>query len=384
MAISALALLLWLGPPAVREGGAPLRDACSADAAVVARLDGGAPLRILFAMSGDIGTCYKVSSGGSTGYLPAYGITGLEDFEATRRSATDRDLPQMIRAELTRLRAEIGAQPSVRGVLELMDTNQPRRALEMIESALLPAARRDPSLLALAGLAAYRSDRAQLAADYWRESLAARPDPAVNRLLEQARRELAADKSGLRTGGGRFSLRYDGAELSQSEATAVLDAAAVEYARIDAALRCGISEPMTIIVQGESAYRASTGAADWSGGQFDGRVRVVLDGKRFTSATRITLAHEIVHACLARNGRFPAWFHEGMAQRWSGEQPPRDDIPRARHLPQPPPLDKTVDSARLFYAWSWLAVDTLYRRHGDEGVRALLGAPASITVPPAN
>ena len=31
--------------------------------------------------------------------------------------------------------------------------------------------------------------------------------------------------------------------------------------------------------------------------------------------TRRTLAHETVHACLAALGNWPAWVHEGLAQR---------------------------------------------------------------------
>jgi hypothetical protein len=34
---------------------------------------------------------------------------------------------------------------------------------------------------------------------------------------------------------------------------------------------------------------------------------------------RRVFAHETVHACLAMLGRWPAWLHEGVAQRLSGD-----------------------------------------------------------------
>jgi len=38
-----------------------------------------------------------------------------------------------------------------------------------------------------------------------------------------------------------------------------------------------------------------------------------------TRATRQVFAHELVHACLANIGSWPAWLHEGLAQKLSGE-----------------------------------------------------------------
>ncbi len=103
----ALPFLLAAGP-AVRDGGAVLRASCSADAETTGRLDAGVALQIRFAFSGDIGTCYKVTSNGQTGYLLATEITGLESYEQARVQASDRDLPQMLRAEVSRLQQQIG------------------------------------------------------------------------------------------------------------------------------------------------------------------------------------------------------------------------------------------------------------------------------------
>ena len=389
MVIFALAAALLLQPgPSVRPPGAVLRDACSREAGERARLPGGAPVRILYAFSGETGTCYKVAAEGREGYLAAEDIDGLEAYRQGLRTASDRELPQMIRAEVTRLRAVSEGRPAETGVLSLLETSRPREALKLMETSLLPAARaagrKDPYLLALAGLAAFQSDQPRRAAEFWAESLAIRPDPAVQRLYLKVQGELKSDNSRERLSTSRFDLRYDPGTLNAAAASQLLDGLNDESERLNLALGCGFQEKITAIVQDRSAYLASTGAEDWSGGQFDGRIRVVVEGGRVTPAARQALAHELVHACLARNGRFDRWFHEGMAQRWSGEQPAGPVLRQAYGRAQPPDWRKSPDEARLFYAWSWLAVERLYSVHGDSGVRQMLRNPALLPAPRVN
>lgn len=383
----AAAFLLQAGA-SVRPPGAVLRAACAADAGELVRLPGGSPLRILYAFSGDAGACYKVDSEGRQGFLDAAEIDGLDAYRQGLRAASDRDLPQMIRAEVTRLRAASVGRPAESAVLELLETSRPREALKLLETSLLPAARdagrRDPDLLAAAGLAAFQSDEPRRAADFWAESLALRPDPAVERLYLKARGELQSDTSRQRISTTRFDLRYDSGALNAAAAAELLDDLNAESERLNLALGCGFDEKITAIVQDRAAYRASTGAEDWSGGQFDGRIRVVLDGGRVTPLARQALAHELVHACLARNGRFDRWFQEGMAQRWSGEPPAAAIAQEAARRAQMPDWRKSPEEARLFYAWSRLAVERLYAVHGDSGVRQFLRQPTTLPAPRVN
>ncbi|NWF83248.1 MAG: hypothetical protein HXY18_05405, partial [Bryobacteraceae bacterium] len=281
----------------VREGGAGLRAGCSADAEVVARLAGGTQVEVRLSISGDIGSCYKVAAGHQSGYLLAAELTGLESFDQARRAGDERALPQMIRAEIGRLKDDLaaqvrqrpganaaagGADPSVEGALNLIETNQPRRALELIETDLLRTKPKDPFVLSLAGLAAYQSDQTRRALDYWAESLAVKPNPSVEALYRKAQKELAADTSRNRMYGSRFVLRFNGNEIGQGTAQEILAALNEEYARLDAALGCGLSEQTTVVVQTMDVYRAASSAAEWSGGQFDGRIRIGYEGRALT------------------------------------------------------------------------------------------------------
>ncbi|MBL0157207.1 MAG: hypothetical protein IPP47_08925 [Bryobacterales bacterium] len=366
-----LAWLLMADSPAVRAGGADLRASCNSDADVVGRLEGGAPARVLFAISGEMGQCAKVESGGRAGYLLMGELTGLAAFEKGRREASDQMI-QMLRSQLTRLPSEAPGKPGLDGALELLERGQPRQALEAAENLLRSGPKRDPFQLAVAGLAAYQSDQPQRAVEYWTESLALRADPAVEGLLRKARKELAGDTGREKVQSHHFKVRYDGGAVSDAVAAEMLETLNEEYARIGAGIGCRIDEQLAVIVQTDGAYRASTEAEAWSGGAYDGRIRVVLQGRGFSRATRTSLAHELVHACLARSGRFPRWFHEGMAQRWSGEQPDAAMLEEVKTLRKEPVLGASAREAQVYYAWAWWRVDTLYRRQGESNVREAL------------
>src|SRR6202020_761855 len=114
-----------------------------------------------------------------------------------------------------------------------------------------------------------------------------------------------------------------------------------EYARISAQLGCYAEERIVAIAQSPAAYRKTTDAAEWSGGQYDGRIRVpVFDGQQMDASRRRTLAHETTHACLSMLGQWPAWLQEGLAQEMSGDrvtpalQKKIEDWVRAGKLPR--------------------------------------------------
>jgi len=367
-----LAWLLMADSPAVRKGGAELRASCNADAEVVGRLDGGAAARVVFAINGELGQCVKVESGGRAGYLLVGELTGLAAFEKGRREASDQEMIQMLRSQVTRMKEEAPGKPGLGGAIELLERGQPRQALEVAEGLLRNGSKRDPFGLAVAGLAAYQSDQPKRAVEYWTESVALRADPAIEGLLRKARKELAGDMGRDKVQSQRFAVRYDGGAVSEGVAAEMLAALNEEYARIEAGIGCRIEEQLAVIVQTDGAYRASTEEAEWSGGVYDGRIRVVMQGRGFSRGTRASLAHELVHACLARSGQYPRWFHEGMAQRWAGEQPGEALVEEVKALRNEPVLGASSREAQIFYAWAWWRVDRLYRSHGAYTVREAL------------
>jgi len=255
---------------------------------------------------------------------------------------------------------------------------------------LMNEGRQNAFALALAGLAAYQSDELKRAGQYWTESLAIETNPAVERLLARVKRESEADKGENVANGERFRLRFDGGEVPGHVASAMLDALDGEYRRIDEAIGCGGNESITAIVLSREQYRASAGAAEWSAAVYDGRIRVgMADGAVVSPELRRRFGHEVVHACLARRGQFPAWFHEGLAQRLSGDHlsgQERTEVRAAVRAGRLPALGALAGSwsgmsagqARLAYRYALAAVELLYEQEGEGRVREFIRSPGTV------
>jgi tetratricopeptide (TPR) repeat protein len=279
--------------------------------------------------------------------------------------------------------------PELDRAVDLLNRNQPAEALEILQGylRLLP---KDPQLLALAGSAAYKADNLRLALDYWKQSLDIKPDPRVESFYKSALRESQNDKSAEKKFGTRFILRYDGAAANSETAGSMVAMLEEEFSRISAQLGCRAEERIVTIVQTRAAYLKTTGAPEWSGAGYDGKIHVPLPDSGIPPArARQIFAHELVHACLSNMGSWPAWLHEGLAQRLSGEsvRPGVREAVRALakegKLPSLAGLGKTwggksAAEAQFAYGMSLVAVDLFFHRHAEFGIRNLLNNPGTL------
>jgi len=372
-----IALVFAAAALTVKQDGAELREACEPGEPIIAKLAAGTPATVRFGMNG----CYAVEvlQAGQTvkGFLPAVAISGIEAWETDRRSARSIDAPT---TPITQEKLD-GKSP-----WDLIRMNRPAEALTAAEK-LLATAPRHPDVLAIAGIAAYKNDMGARAIGYLKDALAIRPDPAIQGLLDKAQREQNADHTGEPLHSPRFLFRFDPAIMPRETARTLLSVLEQEFSRISFELGCATAERLAVIVQTQDDYRRATGAAEWSGGQFDGRIRVaVLEGDAAGPATRRALAHEIVHACLAGAGDWPAWLHEGLAQKLSGEtlsEPRRaairavakeNALPRLANLSQSWSRMSSGHAA-MAYATSLYAVELFYQHHAAFGIRNLLRNP---------
>lgn len=377
-----IALLFAAAALTVKPDGAVLRSGCESGDAEVARLAAGTTARVRYAING----CYAVEvtagEGNIRGFVRAAEVSGVEAMDQLRREAASVDTPAG--------RSPVSNAPGEPvNLARLFENHQPAEALALLERALAQEPR-NPRLLALAGLAAYRSDRIVLAAGYLRDSLALQPDAEVERLFHVVERERNADRTGEPLHSPRFQFRFDPSVMPRDTARALLGTLEQEYTRIAATLGCRTAERLAVIAQGREDYLRSTGAAEWSGGQFDGRIRVaVFEDDPGGPATRRALAHEIVHACLAGSGNWPAWLHEGLAQRLSGDSlgpARRSAILQAAQANKVPRLELLSQSwsrtssghAALAYATALFAVELFFEHHAEFGIRNLLRSPEQL------
>ena len=398
IAIVLIPLLLFAAAAhTVSHDATPLRAACDSASETVAQLQPGDAVEIKYALASDLGPCYKVSaeSGGKRwdGWLPASALTNLEQFEKDRNAATQFNHATSEAAPAPKANAPLtlpaGANARLLKVTQLLNANQPGEALSVTE-AMLKEQGPEPDLLALAGIAAQRSDQPAQAIQYWEQSLSLKKSPPIERMLAAARREVESDQSSEKLYGMRFLFRYDTREITPDQARSIVPMLDSEFSRLSEILGCHSDERMVVVVQSIDAFRKTTGAAEWAGGQYDGRIRVaLLDAGRLGDEMRRAFAHEIVHACMANLGAFPAWLHEGLAQKLSGEVPPPADLALVKQMArqnQLPALGRlsgtwsrlSPQHARVAYAAAYIAADALVTAYGSDGARNLLRSPETL------
>jgi hypothetical protein len=281
------------------------------------------------------------------------------------------------------------ADPAVSRAGQLLNLSRPSQALDILLVAL-ERHPHDPSVLMLAGLAAYRSDQVRAALGYWRQSLDLAPSEPLKAIYEDARRETAADRSNDKLYSEHFAVRYEGAVMPSDAARSILAALEEDYARISAQLGCASSERIVAVVQSREQYLRATSAAEWSGGHYDGRIHVAWDPSPHMQRA---LAHELVHACLASlpsgSNPWPAWLQEGLAQKLSGDtlQPSaREQLRQLTVNHEIPRLENLgVDwfsmprqDAVAAYNLSLAAADALYDDYASPGIRKILTNPEAL------
>src|ERR1700677_186298 len=394
----ALPMLFFVAAMAVRTDQTPLRSGCDSDDGVVASLPAGTPVEVRFRLSDGSG-CFKVAATidgkDVLGYVPASALTGLERYEQERSSAASVDVLRALNPVVTETKKAVAqtGDPALDRATRLLDANQPAQALEQVQAAL-GRHPRDPGVLVLAGLAAYRADQLRAALDYWKQALDIAPDERLQAIYERVKREADADHSGDKLYGVHVALRYEGEALPADTARAILATLDGDYSTIAAQLGCTSDERIVAIVQSREAYLRSTGAAEWSGGQYDGRIHIAwTDGPQIGPQMQRALAHELVHACLTSipSGPtpWPAWLQEGLAQKLSGDVLPPEvraqlsQLAQAHAIPRLENLRQnwsrmSTQNAMAAYSLALAAADALYDDYASYGIRNILSNPASL------
>ena len=391
-------LVFFVAAMAVRTDQTLLRSGCDSEATVVASLPAGTPVKVRFRLS-DGSDCFKVSATidgkDVLGYVPATALTGLERYEQERASAASVDVLRALNPVVAETRKAVAktGDPALDRAQQLLEANQPAQALEQTQNALARHPR-DPNVLVLAGFAAYRADQLRQALDYWKQALDIAPNDPLAAIYERVKREADADHSGDKLFGIHVALRYEGQALPPDTARAILAVLDDDYSNIAAQLGCTSDERIVAIVQSREAYLRSTGAAEWSGGQYDGRIHIAwTDGSQVGPAMQRALAHELVHACLTSipSGArpWPAWLQEGLAQKLSGDRLPANVREQLRQLAQAHAIPKlenlqqnwsrmSTQNALAAYSLALAAADALYDNYASYGIRNVLTNPETL------
>jgi tetratricopeptide (TPR) repeat protein len=292
--------------------------------------------------------------------------------------------------------------------------NHPRRAAALFAEGL-SASPDDPALLFGAGAAAHalgrqteamaRLERAleleprltdaaillgQIAFDEGNVDLAIRTleqaltyspgAAAIKRQLTAWRREAGAHQAFSDRRYERFRVMFEGRaeESLAARATAVLDSA---FFRIGEKLGEYPADTIVAVLYTEQQFRDITRAPAWSGGQYDGRIRIPAAGAaQHPDLFERVLVHELSHAVVAGIARrpVPAWLDEGLAQHFEGADPvaARQRLRAAGVRIPLRELERGFgrfgpDAARIAYDESLLAVGVMLDRPGFGWIRLL-------------
>jgi len=245
----------------------------------------------------------------------------------------------------------------------------------------------EPRLASAAAMLAellYRQGDIDLAIKWYERALPNVPPsaiPMVRQRLDALRAEASLPQNRTAIKDDRFSISFDGPVQQKlaARATSVLTAA---FWRIGKMVGAYPSAPINVILYSARQFHDITGAPEWSGGGFDGQIRMPVRGAaqnlaEFDRVLTHELTHAMLHSIAPRN--VPAWLNEGLAMYCEG----KDGTLSERRLAQARlfvPLDAlqtsfarlTTGQAVLAYEESAFATRALLDRIGPSGLGQLL------------
>ncbi len=168
----------------------------------------------------------------------------------------------------------------------------------------------------------YRKDELDSAVANWEKAAALNPlDTNLRARLERIRKEHKTEKDFNRDVTSHFLTKYEGREKIET-GKIVLRILEDAYGMIGRGLSFYPSEEMQVILYSDRQFREVTDAPGWSGGIYDGKIRIPIAGiEQETPGLRRLLYHEYTHAVVhAITRRCPTWLNEGLAQHFDGRE----------------------------------------------------------------
>lgn len=173
----------------------------------------------------------------------------------------------------------------------------------------------------LLGQIAYDEGDVDLAIRTYENALKYAPgDATLTRALDVWRRETSIHQSFEELRYERFRVLFEG-HAEQSLASRATDVFNSAFFRIAGQLGEYPPDTIVAVLYTEQQFRDVTRAPSWSGGQYDGRIRLPVAGASQQPALfERVLTHELTHAIVAGIAPtgVPGWLNEGLAQYFDG------------------------------------------------------------------
>lgn len=174
-----------------------------------------------------------------------------------------------------------------------------------------------PETLRLLGQVYYSSGRLEQAIQVWRQALdRGGYDAELAALVDKTWKELKVEQTMSSEAGSNFAISFDG--RAQPElGDEVLDVLEEAYNEIGRELDFYPQVQVPVLLYTQRDFSELTGSPDWSGGLYDGKIRIPVGGVTgMNPRLKAVLYHEYVHVVVRylTAGRCPVWLNEGLAE----------------------------------------------------------------------
>ena len=173
------------------------------------------------------------------------------------------------------------------------------------------------------GLVQYDSGNRAEAIESWEQALKFSPGRSeIAELLAKTRRESTVE-SGMELGhSSRFDLVYDNG-VDTDFALSILGVLESAANQVGTELGLFPESRVPVAIYKRDDYQTVTASPDWSGGFYDGRIRLPFGSlKEITPSIRGVLFHEYAHVVIFEltRGNCPLWLNEGIAEMFGRMQ----------------------------------------------------------------
>jgi tetratricopeptide (TPR) repeat protein len=231
----------------------------------------------------------------------------------------------------------------------------------------------------------YRKDDLTTAASYWEKAVALNPSASALRArLDRIKKEHGTEKDFNRDVTSHFLVKYEGNAKIEA-GRIVLRILEDAYGVIGRGLQYYPSQEIQVILYSGQQFQEVTDAPGWSGGLFDGKIRIPIGGiEQETPGLRKVLYHEYTHAVVRTiTPRVPTWLNEGLAQYFEGRDVGAQQsamLQRLAQLGKLPPLSNLEGSfmglnsgqAAYAYLFSLSAVKYMADSYGVYRIKSVL------------
>lgn len=241
--------------------------------------------------------------------------TGMDQMKAVDYQAARESFEQALRYDDSSAAAHLGL-----GVIyfHLRDDRYAER--ELTRAAELSP--KDATAYQVLGELFYRKDDLDTAASYWEKAVALNPGAAdIRARLERIRKEHRTEKDFNRDVTSHFLIKYEGREKIEA-GKIILRILEDAYGEVGRGLSYYPDRELQVILYSGRQFQEVTDAPGWSGGIYDGKIRIPIGGiEQETPGLRRLLYHEYTHAVVRSiTPRCPTWLNEGLAQFFEGDE----------------------------------------------------------------